>query len=290
MTKWLMQSSGFSSKNIEKSFNAMKRLNLKFDDFGLIPFTNRVTNLENCLEEDLNTVYVIKGGTKLLKVLNEVNTLKEMDENIYENLNKNSNIYIESLKAGIDYSFKNFDLNYYKELNLPLLNQDARYMPYEEVKNEKFKTKKFIKPSRDLKAFNGGIMGEDITIEEFIKNNQCQDFFKEETIVINDLKTIYAEYRFFIIGEDIITYSQYMRGNRLILDSNVPDFIIDSAKEYAKLYKPAEIFVMDLADTDQGIKIIEYNCWNASGLYECNVMKLFNEVNEYKKEQYAKNK
>ena len=38
---------------------------------------------------------------------------------------------------------------------------------------------------------------------------------------------------------------------------------------------------MDLADTPEGIKIIEYNCWNASGLYKTNIPKIFNTVQDF---------
>jgi len=54
------------------------------------------------------------------------------------------------------------------------------------------------------------------------------------------------------------------------------------AEEYAKLYRPADIFVMDLAKTKEGTKIVEYNCWNCSGLYHTNIEKLFFEVDNYK--------
>lgn len=55
------------------------------------------------------------------------------------------------------------------------------------------------------------------------------------------------------------------------------------AKEYAKLYSPSEIFVMDLGTVGSEIRIIEYNCWNASGLYETNRVELYGRINEIKK-------
>ena len=42
---------------------------------------------------------------------------------------------------------------------------------------------------------------------------------------------------------------------------------------------------MDLADTKEGIKIVEYNSWNASGLYKTNIPKIFNAVQEFKEYQ-----
>ena len=40
---------------------------------------------------------------------------------------------------------------------------------------------------------------------------------------------------------------------------------------------------MDLAETPEGISIVEYNCWNASGLYKTNIAKIFDAVDKYKK-------
>ena len=46
---------------------------------------------------------------------------------------------------------------------------------------------------------------------------------------------------------------------------------------------------MDLTKKENDFKIVEYNCWNASGLYKTNIPKIFNTVNEFKEHQ-MKNK
>ena len=38
---------------------------------------------------------------------------------------------------------------------------------------------------------------------------------------------------------------------------------------------------MDIAETDEGFKIVEYNCLNASGLYLADVKKLFISLQNY---------
>lgn len=55
------------------------------------------------------------------------------------------------------------------------------------------------------------------------------------------------------------------------------------AKAYAKLYQLHEIFTLDIADTPEGYKIVEYNCWACSGLYASDKNKLFLTVNDYVK-------
>lgn len=56
---------------------------------------------------------------------------------------------------------------------------------------------------------------------------------------------------------------------------------MDIAKSYAQLYQPHDIFTMDLAETPEGVKIVEYNCWNGSGLYHCDKVLLFSCVQDF---------
>lgn len=277
---WLIQSSGFTSSNIVQQYELLQKLKYDVKDFGVIPFTSTITNLENILQ--LNTNYIVRGGTKLLTILNNITDISEMSNMLSKEQIEHSEHYLSKLKQGIDYDVNKFDQQYYKQFNLPLLNEGADYIPFSEAKNVKYTKPMFIKPSRDLKAFDGGIIEAGTTIEEFITNGYFQSYYTDEVVVINDIQTIYVEYRFFIIDGIVITGSIYKRGNIVAGDPNIPNYIVQAASEYALLYKPADIFVMDLAETDSGIKIIEYNCWNASGLYSCDVKKLFHEVNEYK--------
>jgi hypothetical protein len=105
---------------------------------------------------------------------------------------------------------------------------------------------------------------------------------KDETIVISDIKQIQEEYRFFIHKDKILASSRYMLNSEVNPSNIVPEFLTGCAKDYAKLYNPADIFVMDLAVTNEGIKIVEYNCWNASGFYHCNIRDLIFQINEIK--------
>ena len=50
----------------------------------------------------------------------------------------------------------------------------------------------------------------------------------------------------------------------------------------AIIYRNAhDVFVMDIADTNEGFKIVEYNCLNAFGLYRADVKKLFISLQNY---------
>ena len=276
--KWIVQTSGFRSSFIEATIDTLKRLSFDYEDFGITK-ERKLSNMNNIVED--NTRYISRGGILMLDILNEATSLTECSTYIDDENNKEE--YLKELRNSVDYSITGFDQSIYKDYGLPLLNNNAEYFLCSDILDRTFDKKMFLKPSKDLKAFNGGIIDTNISIKEHIESDYFKAGYEKETIVLAPLIKIYSEYRFFIIEDKVITGSLYRRGDRVEYDSFVPEYIMSAAQEYAKLYKPADIFVMDLAETQEGIKIIEYNCWNCSGLYHVNVQKLFSEINNYKK-------
>lgn len=85
------------------------------------------------------------------------------------------------------------------------------------------------------------------------------------------LKEIYAEYRFFIVDKKIVTGSLYKRGNIIIHDTNIDNKIIEFTQKMVDLWQPARAFVLDIADTPDGLKVIEINNFNSAGYYACDI-------------------
>ena len=105
---------------------------------------------------------------------------------------------------------------------------------------------------------------------------------KSEKIVVSDIKEIQEEYRFFIHKNFILGCSRYILNSEVNPSDFVPEELKECAREYSELYNPAEFYVMDLAVTSEGIKIVEYNCWNASGFYHADIRNIIFQVNEIK--------
>lgn len=286
-TKWLVQNVGFSLTNLDLTEQTLERMGLPYGLFGISRLINNVINLENILLDPEET-FIIRGGTSLLSVLNKIEYLKDVNENLTEEQLQYSEQYIKNLKDGLFYNEQSFDQNYYGQLDLPLLNVQSQNLAVKDHLHTKFNEPMFIKPSRDQKAFNAGILEPGYSIKDFIFSQIHENFYLEETAIIAPVKPIYAEYRFFVVDKEVITGSQYRNSHSLFVSETVPESIMVVAKEYAKLYQPHDIFTMDLADTPEGIKIVEYNCWNASGLYKTNVPKIFNTVQEFKQQQANK--
>lgn len=271
---WLVQNVGFSQTNSDQTELTLQRMSYEYKLFGISRLINYVMNLENILL-DPNEKFIIRGGTSLLTILSKLNSLKEVNPNLSQYQLDNSGLFIQRLKDGLFYNEEKFDQNYYNTLNLPLLNDKASYYPVRENLNLTFPKDMFIKPSKDQKAFSPGILEAGSTVESFIKSQHFEDFFLDEILIAAPVKEIYSEYRFFVVDGRVITGSMYKMNGQLLIKEDVPPIIFDCAKEYAKLYHPDKIFTMDLADTPEGIKIVEYNCWNASGLYATDAQKIF---------------
>lgn len=280
--KWLVQDVGVSMSLIQETFETLQKMQLPFSNFGVIEHTKEITNLENVLR-DPDEHFIIRGGTKILSLLDGMTSLKEANIFLTDEQLKHEDIYKQRLKDGIFYDEKSFDQAYYGSLDLPLLNDKASLYPIKDNLDLKFDSNVFIKPSKDQKAFTAGILESGQTIKDFIHAQKYQKTYIEETAIIAPCKIITAEYRFFVVDKEVITGSMYRFANKGVLSEIIPKNIMDAAKEYAQLYQPHDVFTMDLAETPTGISIVEYNCWNASGLYKTNIAKIFDAVDEYKK-------
>lgn len=280
--KWLIQSTGIKFSNALQLVEALLNQKIKYHDLAI--FQNKILNLDEILDD--NSVFVTKGGISFLTMINnlKINNLNisHLNENLSDEIILNSNLYINKLIQSIDYDIQKFDQLYYSKLDIPLLNKDAKYIPFNEIKTSSFEKDYFIKPSRDLKSFNGGILNSGESLLNYIYRTGYMKAIENEIIVLAPIKKIYSEYRFFMYKDMIISGSRYILNNKVDVSNNIPNFILEAARDYGKLYQPLDFYVMDLALTDDGIKIVEYNCWNASGFYASNIEKIVNTISEIK--------
>lgn len=269
---WLIQSNGFRDSYLFEIAESLKRFNIEFKDFGVVK-NNSITNLTEILKpEYVDYNFITRGGTKFLGILEklrrEKRDLSYLDNKLPKEITDNSDFWIDKLLNSVDYDVNKFDQLTYSKLDLPLLNSDARYIDYSRIKNYEFTKDTFIKPSRDLKSFNGGVIYAGETIQNYIsRTGHHSPNIKSEKIVVSDIKEIQEEYRFFMHKNKILSCSRYVLNSEVNPSDFVPEELKECALEYSELYNPSELYVMDLAVTSEGIKIVEYNCWNASVFY-----------------------
>lgn len=166
-----------------------------------------------------------------------------------------------------------------------MLNHDAVITAFVDV--EPFETPKFLRPVNDGKAFAGTVFD----WYEFsdwqkrvLKIGGMTTIPPDMKVMACPLKNIISETRTWIVNGDVVTASGYKLGRRTtpsgyILPAKVGTFVagedvIAYAQGMADQWSPNRAYCMDIAETDDGFKIIEVNNLNSSGFYGANMMKL----------------
>ena len=142
------------------------------------------------------------------------------------------------------------------------LNHGARLVRREDITRRLLAGERvFARPALCEKAFPGKVWGP--------KDVETSRNWSDVDIIMNEPVSIIAEYRFVVVAGEIVTGSQYARGGRTDIRSDTDPVCRDMAAEAVSLYAPCDAFICDVAETEDGPKIVEYNSFSAAGLYAC---------------------
>lgn len=172
---------------------------------------------------------------------------------------------------------ENFSYGIWKEhLGEELLNNEAIIDTFGKIepKWDVF----FLRPCEDSKDFSGGIFEKE---EFYVWRQQLEKIgylFKEHDVFASPIKKIKEEYRFFVIDGEVTTYSQYKKEDTLYKNKNISNEVIQYVKRIVQIWQPAKAFVVDIAKTNDGYKIIEYNNINSAGFYDCDIQKIVEKI------------
>jgi hypothetical protein len=168
-----------------------------------------------------------------------------------------------------------------------MLNADAQIYPFGDIpfQHDPF----FIRPVLDTKTYTGLV----VDWGEYEKWRDNMRRMPESNDPVNDplsvsvhtladatmlcrKKEIYNETRTWIIDGKVITASGYKVGTikRYTSPEQVDQRITDFAAECAAIWSPNRAYVLDVADTADGLKIVEINNLNSAGWYRCDMQKL----------------
>ena len=135
----------------------------------------------------------------------------------------------------------------------------------------------FIRPDTCDKIFTGGCF----SLDDFAERFKLITFYeppKNTKVILSRPQVITSEARFVIIDGEVITGSYYKAG-RESLQSEATDDLIGIAKEIlsfclSKGYNPSPSWILDLAESSDGWKILEVGAASCCGLYKCNTDKI----------------
>lgn len=172
-------------------------------------------------------------------------------------------------------TLKNYECHkYYPIFREYLLNKDYYFLPFGELEclnsARSFGNKVFIKPDKAFKTFSGHVVNLEDDWSEGLDLVDEQDL-----ILVTSPKEIKAEYRFVICKEKIVSASQYFPEQNNINSGNIFKYV----SELTDRYQPDPIYTIDIADTCSGYKMLEMNSMSCTGLYECDLEKVVECVN-----------
>jgi hypothetical protein len=141
----------------------------------------------------------------------------------------------------------------------------------------------FVRPCEDDKAFSGKIISRDKFLEwQLVVLNYMEGNKKlnaDTEITVAPYREIQQEARMFVFDKKVVTASYYKIGAKVIYERVLNgDPITDYTNEIISHFEPAKAYVIDIAKTPNGYKIIEINNINSVGLYQADECKFVDAV------------
>jgi hypothetical protein len=132
----------------------------------------------------------------------------------------------------------------------------------------------FLRPNSGGKIFVG-----ELVEKEGLKRHRewYKDAWSDDLVVmVAEPVEIIKEYRLVVIGDKVVSGSMYkaLHGSKLELDTKRIEPDHEAFKYADKVltdvdYRPDPAFIIDVAETSDGFRVIELNSFTCSGLYDC---------------------
>lgn len=250
------------------------------------------SNLKTLGDDVMRDAVLRNGGTvKEVELIPMVKDVRGLSPSVVgdEAIPYGSTAFIERcMCSSMPHLFVNekFDSRVWKYKRDDMLNQRSFEVRlhdvemYEDIFRNTFASDSpvFIRPPLELKAFNGKV----VSLDDLLHWRTSTIFgsfpVNGETLVsISEIREIHTEYRFFIVEGVVVSGSVY-RYNGQISPYTVHDTMLVKAQDMANKWLPHRTCVMDIALVAGELKVVEFNCFNASGLYASDVDKIVNAV------------
>lgn len=131
----------------------------------------------------------------------------------------------------------------------------------------------FLRPCEDTKDFPGIVLTQTEWKKWRKDVEQRPDAhpFHQNDVMASPVKTLFAEYRLFVVDGVVATGTQYKKEDVLYKHPFVPNDVMHFTNQCINTWQPARAFVLDVARTDEGLRVIEINNINSAGFYEADM-------------------
>jgi hypothetical protein len=130
--------------------------------------------------------------------------------------------------------------------------------------------KLFIKPDTNDKAFTGACVKRDLFASWAKSSDRYGLVNPTQLCVVSTPVKIEQEWRLFIADKKVVAGSLYSENNMLCQEGGYSQEVADFAEKMAEVWEPHPVFVMDIASTPRGLKLMEVGSANCAGFYKSN--------------------
>jgi hypothetical protein len=129
----------------------------------------------------------------------------------------------------------------------------------------------FIKPDTNDKSFTGGVVKRELFGSWAKSSNRYGLVDPTQLCVVSTPVDIKQEWRLFVADGKVVAGSLYSHNGMLCQEPYYPEEVKNFAEQMAKIWSPHPIFVMDIAETSEGLKLCEVGSANCAGFYHSEI-------------------
>lgn len=252
---YIIQKNVFQDPRYDRIFEVMQELNLNYEEVAFKPYSNELD-----LETSRKDVFVY-GSVKLAKVTAAYD-------------------WSPGSFYGGNHEYEQYAAGYGKHT----INHGSLVCLFSDQLEWPADSRLFIKPSKDAKVFTGKVFHEpewkDFVYEK-LNDPQNTRVTVNTPIQVSRPYTMVKEARVWIVGQKVVTSSYYKFHGDIEFEENVALDGLEFAQRMADHYCVADAFVMDIALTFEGWRIVEVNCINSAGFYKGDVKKIVQALEEF---------
>ena len=258
--RWVIQSNIYAEENFDNLIATLERLAIPFSTHKAVPFIGVI-----------EPEPVIPDGSRVI-VMGSYSLARHA---------RNRGWQPGAFLGNLDFEIQR---KHWGEL---MLNVDAKIYPFVEIpfQEQPF----FLRPVLDTKTFTGMLLDwgkytewRDSILRLPETNDPVNDplsisvLTADAPTMVCSKKEIWDETRTWIVDGKVVTCSGYKMGTikRYMAPEHVDPAVVKFANNCAMTWSPNRAYVMDVALTPNGYKIIEVNNLNSAGWYKCDMQKL----------------
>lgn len=258
---WIIQTDMGQGSDIQHYVNAVKQSNANVVEVSYIPFSGQLPDI------NVSGPIVLHGAVEFI---NQCYKKSQWLDGIFGNPET--------------FTYESWAKHYGSMLlNSPdatkLMTIGEYIQNYEAFVKEEYL---FIRPQHDTKSIVGRVW----TPSEFydwakdVKKGGYVGVSEATPIVVGQPYGIDAEWRLFIVDNEVISSSQYHKKGRLFKQSGAPDDVLEFAKKVIAKHNPAPAYTLDICHSAGNCYIVEAQGFNSAGHYACDMQKVATAINE----------